>query len=139
MSAAKREPSEPVGLSPHPGSNPERFPVPADRLLEFFQEQRVQCPELCYITSRAVGHTVSVYSVGSSDPRFKEAARAVSGFNGTAYQVMRWDEGPGPGKEFWGHQLWERPQWYSTPEQACAAYVASYLEWIKDHPEAVLS
>jgi hypothetical protein len=126
----------PAGLSPHPGSNPENQPGPKAPLLEFFQAQRVQHPELCYITSMAVGHPVSVYTGGSPDRRFAAESRAFFGFEERAYQVMCWDDSPGPGKAFWSWYLGERPQWYSSPEAACAAYVAGYAEWRRAHQAA---
>jgi hypothetical protein len=123
-----------IGLKPHPKTNPERLPIPRSADLEFFQEQDVFAPELCYITSLAVGHKVAVYWAGR-DPASTEATIALLGSPGPAYQVMRWDERPGPGYSFWVSHDCGRPQWYSTPEEACAAYVASYRQWIKDHPD----
>jgi hypothetical protein len=112
---------KPERITPAKGTNPERFPVAQASMLDFLRGQGVQYPELCYITSVAVSHTVTVYW----------AHKSMFGTMTDVYQVMRWDESPGPGFEFWNHQLWERPQWFDTPEAACAAYVASYQQWIR--------
>jgi hypothetical protein len=89
----------------------------------------------------AVGHAVSIYhcSLPASNPRRtrKEAEqlhRELSGSWGPAYQVMRWNESEGPGKAFRKWHILERPQWYDTPEAACAAYVASHRQWLTNHP-----
>jgi hypothetical protein len=133
--ATRKTAAAPGLLTPVRGSNPDRHPVPSSGLLEFFRGQGVVHPELCYITSLAVHHAVSIYSCASSDPRADRLTRDFFGFSGPAFQVMRWDESTGPGKEFWNWYLWERPQWYPTPEAACAAYVAGYHQWVKNHPE----
>lgn len=121
-------------LTPSPGTNPEGWPVPNDSLLDFFFESKVLFPELCYVTSMAVGHAVSIYQglpsmidafVRGTDVDFKEKRRV--------YQVMKWSEKQDEFREFWWWHLWERPQWYPTPEKACAAYVASHRQWLKDH------
>lgn len=104
-----------LSLCPVAGTNPEGLPVPDAPVLRELRDQDVICPELCYLTSMAVGHFVSVYKVALTDR--------------PSFQVMRWDERPGPGLAFWKHQLWGRPQWYATAEEACAAYVASHVEW----------
>lgn len=106
-------------IVPASGTNPERFPVARASLLDFFRGQRVLHPELCYVTSIAVGHAATVYW----------ADKTMFGTKADVYQVMRWDESEGPGFAFWSHQLWERPQWFDSPEAACAAYVASHQEW----------
>lgn len=116
-----------LSLHPVPGTNPEGFPVPRHPLLESFRRIPVECPELSFVTSLAVGHAVSVASI---DVNFApDIVEALVGTRKKSYQVMRWSESDGPGKEFWDHHLWERPQWYATAEEACAAYVASYIEW----------
>jgi hypothetical protein len=130
----KKPLQRPKPLTPVRGSNPDNRPVPTATLLDSFYQAGIIHPELSFITSLAVGHAVSVYA-WSTDSRMKEISIDFVGFCGSAYQVMRWDESDGPGKEFWRWHLWERPQWYSTPESACAAYVASYRQWLKDHPE----
>lgn len=123
----KTEKAHPVGLTPSKGTNPEKLPTPRAELLESFQRQGVLHPELCYLTSMAVGHAVSIYWWNE---------RAINPSAKIYYQVMRQHEGPGPGEEFWSHHLWERPQWYDTPEAACAAYVASCREWLEERREA---
>jgi hypothetical protein len=105
----------------------EDFPVPECPGLDFFVEQKMAHPMLCYLTSIAVGHTVSVYW-GSAEMLKGFGADVVEGE--AFHQVMRWNESDGPGTEFWDNHVGERPQWYTTPEAACAAYVASYREWI---------
>jgi hypothetical protein len=106
-------------ITPAKGTNPERLPVARASLLDFLRREGVALPELAYITSMAVGHAVSVYW----------GSKSLFGTKADVYQVMRWDESEGPGREFWDYQLCERPQWFDTPEAACAAYVASYHEW----------
>jgi hypothetical protein len=101
---ARRE-SAGIGLVPHPGSNPEGHPVPRGRELEFLRRNGVIYPELCYLASRAVGHLVSVYHADATG----ETAVAFFGFEGPAYQVMRWDESPGRGRAFWDWHLRDRP------------------------------
>ena len=97
------------------------------RELNFFISQGVCFPLLCYLTTLAVGHMVSVY-VGTASLLKAFEIPVVEG--GEFYQVMRWNDAKGSGKEFWKEHLWNRPQWFVTPETACAAYVASYREWI---------
>lgn len=112
--------SENKDITPAKGTNPDRFPVAHASLLDFLRQQGVARAELSYVTSMAVGHAVSVYW----------GSKSLFGTKADVYQVMRWDESEGPGYEFWrDHQLCERPQWFDTPEAACAAYVASYWEW----------
>ena len=55
-------------LVPSKGTNPDKDPVPTAGLLDFFHGQGVTCPELCYITSMAVGHSVSIYWIGLGGP-----------------------------------------------------------------------
>ena len=123
MNTATTKPEK--SLVPARGTNPERQKAPKAPLLDFFREQGGVCPELAYITSLAVGHAVGIYW----------GTKCLFGTKKEVYQVMRWDESKGPGYEFWRHQIIDRPQWYDTPEKACAAYVASYHEWQKIHPE----
>jgi hypothetical protein len=72
---------------------------------------------------------------GRQQAALARVAADFCGFEGPADQVMRWDDRPGQGGAFWGWHLRDRPQWYWTPEEACAAYVASYVEWIEEHLE----
>lgn len=102
------------------------LPLAYSRDLDFFADQGVNHPLLCYLTSKAVGHKVSVFSCQAWAMR----EIGVSTVEGDVfYQVMRWNSSPGPGLEFWDEHLWERPQWFTTPEAACAAYVASFCNW----------
>ena len=83
-------------------------------------------PELCYVTTYAVGFCVSVYRV----------AGFLIGKKREHYQVMRTTDGPGPGYEFWRHrQRSDGPHFYPTPEAACAAFVRARLDWARARPE----
>jgi hypothetical protein len=93
--------------------------------LAFFREQGVLYPELCYVTSRAVGFLVSIYWI----------AGVVLGEEGTWYQVMRWDEGPGPGEAFWDWYLLHKPQFFRSPERAAAVFVQERWRWLATHPD----
>jgi hypothetical protein len=86
--------------------------------LEFFRDQGVAYPELCFLTSTAVGFPVSIYWLGAG-PSAK----------GAKYQVMRWDESPGQSMEFWDWYLWKRPQFFDTPELAAATFVQEWQAW----------
>ena len=96
--------------------------MPRPETLDDFRDEAVIEPELCFITSVAVGFPVSIY--WKLSPRRR-------------YQVMRWDDGPGPGKEFWDWYLWERRQFHPTPARAAAAFVAGHAEWAARHAPAV--
>ena len=92
-------------------------------LLSDFQRRGERFAELGYLTSVAVGFPVSVYWMGDVGPDAPN----------THYQVMRRDEGPGPGYEFWQIQL-GREQFFPTPEAACAAFLDNYRTWAKLAP-----
>ena len=55
------------------------------------------------------------------------------GATGTQYQVMRWDDSPGPGYEFWNWYLDNRPQFFATPELAAVAFVQEWQSWRRRH------
>jgi hypothetical protein len=81
------------------------------KAIQPYSNLKLEFPELSFLVSAAVQHPVSTCS-----------------FCGL-YQVMRWDDGPGPGDEFWSwHQ--SKPQLFESVESACVAYVASYREWM---------
>jgi hypothetical protein len=98
------------------------------RLVDRFRSQRVCYPELCAITSLAVGFACSIYWFGWDGP----------GKRGTRYQVMRWDEGPGPGLTFWRWYLWEKPQFHPTPAMAALRFIAWHRAWLRDPQEPTL-
>ncbi len=70
-------------------------------------------PELCYLTSHAVQHYVTICECGG------------------LYQIFRWDDSPGPGFEFWNWYSVVKAPMFRTPEEACVAYVAGFVEWHK--------
>jgi hypothetical protein len=76
-------------------------------------------PELAYLMSAAVGHAATVYQCDRPP--------------NAIYQVMRWNDGPGPGYEFWQWYSVVGPPWYASPESACVAYVARFKEWVITH------
>jgi hypothetical protein len=88
-------------------------------LLSAFKKSGRIMPELSFVVSVAVGFAVSIY-----DKSGKKKKR---------YQVMRWDEGEGPGYEFWDWHLWHMPQFFDTPDAAAAAFVESWLNWCEEH------
>lgn len=88
-------------------------------MLEFFRNQGVAYPELCFLVSSAVGFPASIYWIGTGG----------LGAKGTQYQVMRWDESPGPGKDFWDWYLDNRPQFFATPELAAVTFVQEWQSW----------
>jgi hypothetical protein len=90
--------------------------------LDFFRRAGVIYPELCYITSVAVGFPVAVYQL---------SAGAVA--KGKRYQIMRWDDDPGPGFEFWDWYLYEKPQFFTSPVRAAAVFVQEWQRWSKRH------
>lgn len=89
----------------------------------FSREQSLLCPELCYVTSLAVGFLVSIYRI----------AGVAIGEEGTWYQVMRWDDGPGPGQAFWLWYLLHKPQFFPSPERAAAVFVEKRRHWLAKH------
>jgi hypothetical protein len=90
-------------------------------MLDFFRSQGVAHPELCFLVWSAVGFPVSIYwMVG-----------VAVGATGTQYQVMRWDESPGPGYEFWNWYLDHRPQFFPAPELAAVAFVQEWQSWCR--------
>ena len=90
--------------------------------LEFFRSQNVLYPELCFLTSSAVGFPISIYWIGAE----------VFGAKGDQYQVMRWDESDGLGKDFWGWYLNSKEQFFGTPEVAAAMFVREWQAWRKN-------
>jgi hypothetical protein len=76
-------------------------------------------PKLCFLVSAAVGFPVSIYHLSVAD----------DGTPGPLYQVMRWDESPGPGHDFWDWYLWNRPQFFASPELAAVAFVQEWQAW----------
>lgn len=87
--------------------------------LEFFESLNGFNPELCFVTSAAVGFLVSVFWEGPKGP----------GHAGTSYCVARWPESPGPGADFFGAYAQSTPQYHLSPEAACAAFVRAWLPW----------
>jgi hypothetical protein len=92
-------------------------------MLDFFRNQGVAYPELCFLVSSAVGFPVSIYWIGLGGPNAKS----------TQYQVMRWDEDPGPGQEFWDWYLYNRPQFFASPELAAVTFVQEWHCWSSQH------
>ena len=115
MQPVEEGPALPAGL---PASNTKTVDV------AFFREQGLLCPALCYATSLAVGFVVSIYRI----------AGAILAEDGEWYQVMRWDDGPGPGQAFWLWYLLHRPQFFPTPEQAAAVFVEERRKWLASQP-----
>ena len=87
-------------------------------------------PDLCFITSQAVGHQVMLAAV--------DHCYAI----GRGYTV-EWKDYERPGAvegELRGERFWE---WWcrreesvqDTPESACIAYTIAYRAWVKKHPE----
>ncbi|MGE4197653.1 MAG: GIY-YIG nuclease family protein [Phycisphaerales bacterium] len=99
---------------------------PSDPLYDFFVRQGVMAPHLCYLVTRAVGFAVSIYWLGCNIRGMEVKAQ---------YQVMRWDESEGPGREFWHWHLDTVRQFYDTPEEAATAFVASYQKWLDEQPD----
>lgn len=87
-------------------------------LLDFFCREGVNYPELCYLTSIAVGFpvTIAILVVGP-------------GPGGKRYQVMRWDEREGPGLAFWNWYLCNRRQFFRRPARAAAVFVREWQKW----------
>lgn len=94
------------------------------KALEPLAKTSLAYPELCFLTSSAVGHMVSIYWAGLG-PREE----------GAQYQAMKWDDSPGPGQDFWQWHQVHKPPFFDSPEFACVAYVASFREWhLKGQP-----
>jgi hypothetical protein len=94
--------------------------------LDYFVDAGVVHPLLCYLTSKAVGHKVAVYEVNA----WVLKNMGVSVVDGDVfYQVMKWNDARDDAYEFWEEHAGSRPQFFVTPEAACAAYVASFLLW----------
>jgi hypothetical protein len=73
-------------------------------------------PTLAEIVSLAVGFRCEVFWIGLNGP----------GGRGTAYQVTRADDGPGPGKEFWDWHIDHEEQFHATPEEAVLRFIQAF-------------
>ena len=86
--------------------------------LDFFRSQDVAYPELCFLVSSAVGFAVSIYWIGAGGPGAKD----------TQYQVMCWSS-RSPGEKFWDWYVFNKPQFFATPEEAAAVFVQEWQRW----------
>ena len=86
--------------------------------LDFFQSQKVAYPELCFLASSAVGFAVSIYWIGEGGPGTKD----------TQYQVMCLSS-CSAGEEFWDWYVFNKPQFFATPEKAAAIFVQEWQHW----------
>lgn len=84
--------------------------------IEEFMKSGVIFPELCARTSAVCGFPITIYEVSFPDEP-------------VVYQVMRWDDEPGPGLAFAEDYLWTQEQLHPTPEDACRAFLGAWQAW----------
>jgi hypothetical protein len=91
----------------------------------YLNSEGVIHPDLCFITSQAVGHLVMLASVPG----------------GYMCEWHEWEERNGNpvnhstrGEKFWNWWVRRDEARQDTPELACLSYVNAYHAWLEDHP-----
>jgi hypothetical protein len=123
---------------------PERM-IPTHPDWLYLLGERIMHPDLCFITSQAVGHLVMLSGRGRPYApasgyvcQWKEFERKVIHWReaGRPDEWAGWKEtGPLRGERFWDWWVRQKESVQDTPERACIAYVIAYKAWVKTHPE----
>jgi hypothetical protein len=107
-----------------------RIPTHPDWL--YLLKQGIMHPDLCFLTSRAVGHLVMLASVD-------DCYVAGEGYLCEWHDFENKPPGHDPdrlrGEAFWSWWCRREESVQDTPEHACIAYVIAYHAWIQEHPE----
>lgn len=87
--------------------------------LSFFRKQQALHPELCFITSCAVGFHATVYWT----------SRLILDSEKDQYHMRPWDPFKCPEIKFCDWYEETKDRFFDTPEQAAASFVEAWHEW----------